>query len=552
MTMCADGCFPFTEFVLLSLLAQVVDPVVETVPDAVASFELKELIPTGQQLWRAGIVFACICVAGWVVHFPLKSLIQRVRLTRASVVAVVAVAMYMAIGVMWPDRMLDDGDPISYWVHRVFGMAMLFVVLRLLDRLAIYPLLSRGGTVPVQRFVHQMINIVTGGFAILIFGSFAFGWDIDRFLAGSAVVSIVLGLALQESLGHFFSGLVMQSSPPFELGDFIRFNDYEGTVVDMTWRAVTILTNDSYYIVFPNALIAKQEIINYHAPTKSTARRVQVGLEYSLPPCDAIETLTTAALETTNVAAKPRPVVMVREYADSSIVYEVKFWTEKPSIHEVTEHQVRANIWYRLNEKGYTIPFPIRTVEHVGLSDKARQEKEDATRRREEAIEQVPLLAHLPPEQRRRLAEAARDVRLAPKQVLFREDEPGDSFFVICEGSVEVMVNDQKITTLEAGDYFGEASALTGEARSATIRATKPLLCVQIDKDNLKEIFDTNPQIMEQISAVVSMRQAERDKALEKTEDEPGADASIDRQVTLLNRMMRFFGRNIDQDGTSG
>ena len=106
--------------------------------------------------------------------------------------------------------------------------------------LLIVPMLTRRGTVRMPRFFHQIVNIVLALFAILIFGSVAFGWDIDRFLAGSAVASIVLGLALQESLGNFFSGLVMQAAPPFALGDWIICGDHEGRVVDMTWRALVM------------------------------------------------------------------------------------------------------------------------------------------------------------------------------------------------------------------------------------------------------------------------------------------------------------------------
>src|SRR6185503_4525029 len=106
-------------------------------------------------------------------------------------------------------------------------------------------------------------NIVLASFALLIFGSIAFGWDINAFLAGSAVVSIVLGLALQESLGNFFSGLVMQASPPFAIGDWIICGAHEGRVVDMTWRAVTIHTNEDNFILIPNATVAKAEIVNY-------------------------------------------------------------------------------------------------------------------------------------------------------------------------------------------------------------------------------------------------------------------------------------------------
>src|SRR4029079_17104131 len=119
----------------------------------------------------------------------------------------------------------------------------------------------------------------------------AFDVDVSSLLAGSAVISIVLGLALQETLGNFFSGMVLQASVPFEPGDWIVIGEgstaVEGRVVEMTWRAVTLLAGDNNNVLIPNSQVARSKITNYHTPTRETARSVSVGLEYSLPPHEA-------------------------------------------------------------------------------------------------------------------------------------------------------------------------------------------------------------------------------------------------------------------------
>ena len=105
--------------------------------------------------------------------------------------------------------------------------------------------------------------------------------------------------------------------------------------------AVTIHTPEDNYVIMPNGTIATEQIVNYHAPTRVTARTVGVGLEYDLPPGEAVAVLKAAALETTGVAASPEPYVYLDEFADSSINYIVKFWISEPSLHKKIEHHVR-------------------------------------------------------------------------------------------------------------------------------------------------------------------------------------------------------------------
>jgi small-conductance mechanosensitive channel len=205
-------------------------------------FELHNWIPTVTELIRATATGVGIFSIGLLVYVWLRKYIARTKLTAAALVLISALAIYFGFVAGKPLRLLDTKDYAAIWITRFFFGAILFSALRALDRLLIVPVLTRGGRVPVQRFIHQIINIVIALFSVMWFGSWAFGWNIQALLAGSAVVSIVLGLALQETLGNFFSGLVMQASSPFAIGDWIICAGVEGRVVDMNWRAVTIHT----------------------------------------------------------------------------------------------------------------------------------------------------------------------------------------------------------------------------------------------------------------------------------------------------------------------
>jgi small-conductance mechanosensitive channel/CRP-like cAMP-binding protein len=443
--------------------------------------------------------------------------------------------------------MNDPQDPIARWIHRIFAAAMVFVLLRVVDRIVVVPLLTRGGRMAIPRLFHQIVNILLAIFAILIFGSNVFGWDISGFLAGSAVVSIVLGLALQETLGNFFSGLVMQASPPFAIGDWIVCGAYEGRVVDMTWRAVTIHTNDDNFILIPNGTVAKAEIVNYHAPTTATARYIQVGLDYDVPPCDALAVLTLATRETSGVMASPEPVVYLMDFTDAAVLYRVKFWINEPAKHNPIEHAVRVNVWYRLHGRGFGIPFPTYNIEHISLREKERKLAESARTHRMRALDAVPLFTPLTTDQKQDLADLAEDYVLAPGQTLFKQNDAGNDFYIICKGQVDVLVTapggaeERKVATLGPGDFFGEMSALTGQPRTATIRAATPLGLVRIEKEDLHALFERDPSIMEKVSEIVARRNVEREAVLQQAGAEESEAKVSTQQKTLLGRMMNFF-----------
>ncbi|HEY4329348.1 MAG TPA: mechanosensitive ion channel family protein, partial [Phycisphaerae bacterium] len=184
---------------------------------AIPLWDIELWTPTSGDLLHAFLTFSVTILIGIFFFGMLRRPIQRMRLTPAFAIAISALAIFLGTWGLKPGhhnvtaRIFDSADPIAYWLTRILAAAWVYALLRFLDRTLIVTLLTRGGKVAIPRFFHQMVNIVLSLFAILIFGSIAFGWDIDRFLAGSAVVSIVLGLALQESLGNFFSGLVMQA-----------------------------------------------------------------------------------------------------------------------------------------------------------------------------------------------------------------------------------------------------------------------------------------------------------------------------------------------------
>jgi small-conductance mechanosensitive channel/CRP-like cAMP-binding protein len=494
------------------------------------------------------VLIACLLACFFARHF-----LRRAKLVGTALLASSALTFYVAASAIEPDRMDDLHDYLSLWFTRLVAATLLLCLLRAVDRLLILPVLSRGEKAPANRILYQIVKTVLFLLAIWAFGAIAFNWDIDRFLAGSAVVSIVVGLALQQTLGNFFSGLVIQASRPLSLGDWIVIGDSQGRVVDMSWRAITLLTTAGNHVIVPNGLVASERLTNFSVPTQLSQRFIDVDQDDRIPPADVTPLLEEAARETAGVLAEPPVTVLLSGFPANNITYRVQFWIDEPAAFATIEHRVRTNIWYRLKQKPFALPPRATVLESIDRTAEQQKEQHAAVARRRAALDQAALLAPLSEAQKESLAQSAAEMRLAQGQVLFRQDQPGESLFLICAGEVEVLASSgdgrassgdgrasTRVATLGPGEVFGEMSALTGQPRTATVRALGSLRYIEISKTDLASVFATDPGLMEKISVLIADRNAERNAALrDLTSAAPTPEATA--RVTLLRRMRGFF-----------
>ncbi len=491
--------------------------------------------------------FVSLLLSYWVLARIFKVYLDKYKLQRATALGAIAAVFYFTLLAAHAKLMVDPYDIIAVTIHKIFAAILCLVGIRYVDGLMILPVLTRISGGPPSRFIHQIVISVLSIFVIAGYCSWAFGIELGSLVAGSAVVSIVIGLALQETLGNFFSGMVLQASVPFQPGDWIQIGDTEGRVLEMTWRAVTLLTGANNYVLIPNGTVAKEKIINYHSPTAATAVSAAVGLDYSIPPNDAKRVLVQAAKDTPGVLATPEPSAALASFDDSAITYKVFFWINEPPKHGAIEQAVRVSIWYRLNQAGMNIPFPMRTIELTDSEKKQTALREESKTARLAALKKSPLFSDLAPELQEKLAAETRDFSLAAGQTFFRQGDTGGSLFVLQSGTVSVTYRaddgtETEVMTLEAPTIFGEISAITGQPRGATYSAKTDVRALEIDRDHLQDIFTHDPNLATHFSTFVAERQKHRDELLKKA---GAADNPSQQQHTephnVLDRMKRLF-----------
>jgi small-conductance mechanosensitive channel/CRP-like cAMP-binding protein len=359
----------------------------------------------------------------------------------------------------------------------------------------------------------------------------------EQLLTTSAVGAVVVGFALQDTLGNLFSGLAIQIEKPFRVGHWIAIGDREGQVQEITWRATKLRTKAGQFLIFPNGLISKEPIVNYSEPTIPTRLEIDIGASYATPPNDVKGALTEALQNSPLALPSPPPFIALHEFAASSVTYRVQFWVGDYALEVPARDQVRTNIWYTFRRRNIEIPFPIE-VQYARDELPARPEGDIVSAA--ERLAAIDLFATLPPEARLGLSRAAREHIFAGGESIVRQGASGSSMYVVLKGRARVVLepNDQEIAVIEPGGFFGEMSMLTGEPRTATVRAIEDVRVLELPSEQFRQIALERPGLVEHISNVVAARRAELDGARAVA---AASAASRHAPRTLFSRIQQFL-----------
>jgi len=197
--------------------------------------------------------------------------------------------------------------------------------------------------------------------AIIVFASIGLallGVDLTWVLGP---MSVGLGFALKDVLGNVIAGVVILTQHKFKIGDIIKTGEHFGKIVNIDMRTTDIQTFDGLNLVVPNYDMLTNVVKNY---TSNSFRRisVDVGVHYSTDLAVAIEAATKAVQSHDQVVASPAVEVIAKEFGASAIILEVRFWMESTHRWWHIQSEVIQRIKASFDQKGITIPFPIRTL----------------------------------------------------------------------------------------------------------------------------------------------------------------------------------------------
>src|SRR2546423_474468 len=373
---------------------------------------------------------------------------------------------------------------------------------------------------------------------VLLFKGVYNDYDLGALFTTSALFGVIIGLALQDTLGNFFAGISLHADRPFQVGDVIVVTQQKltGVVESISWRAIKVRTFQNHIVLVSNSLAAR-EAIEVAPRDNLNARLVFFSTIYTDSPAKTIHVVRESVRDADNVSNKITPIVRIRALGDSSIDWEIKYWLDDYAKYNDTDALVRQRVWYALRRNGLTFAFPTRTL-HIERNVPVRPiTAEDQIADRLSAVD---VFSPLSTDELRQLAKATAGHVFAPGETLIRAGDEGSSMFVVHNGRVAVQVADRggprTVAEMTEGNFFGEMALFTGEPRTANVVALEETEVLEIGHAAMKHLFETNPSLAESISWTIAERQADLAKG------STSAPPSIQETAGLLSSIKRFFG----------
>lgn len=344
--------------------------------------------------------------------------------------------------------------------------------------------------------------------AVLGIIAYVFDIPVTGLLAASGVLAIVLGLALQSTLGDVFSGVVLNLAKPYHPGDWVILdNGLEGRVIDTNWRATQILTLANDMAVVPNSIIAKSRLINASQPGRAHGLTVTIRLDPAGAPSSAISVLETALLGCNQILRSPAPTVMVRSIDAVALECELQVFVALIEQSSPAQNEVFDRIFRHCAAAGLRLAPPAGSAAVLP----ARGLPADPTDAPRRVLERLPLFMSL--SQDERLALAAKMVRRVykPGDVLVEQGVVAAQFFILTAGvlaAVQLYKGAEiEVLRLAPGDCFGQASALTETATTFKIRAVTRAVVFEIAHEYIAPLLNAKPSLAADLEQLTLRRE---------------------------------------------
>ena len=369
--------------------------------------------------------------------------------------------------------------------------------------------------------------------------------DIGTLVTTSAILSIVLGPALQESLSNVFGGIMLTIDRPYKADDWIEVDGKLGKVVEANWRSTQIVTLDDDVMFIPNSTMAKGNIINLTAPSPVHLMRAKIGIEENAPPNRVHAVLVRAMLTVPGVLTKPEPDVYVLDFGDSCVTYELRYCIDEHARRERIASDVMRAAWYQLRREGIQLSTLIREVRIKRGEDPPKPEETLALLRK------VDILKPLSDPDLLLLAEDLSHETYAHGERICVQGQSGSCFYLIKSGLVSVVVKgddgvETEVARLGPGAHFGEMSLLTGEPRSSTCTAVEDCDVFSIDRESFVVLLQRHPGLAQAMSEILAERaQATKERLAKERETlvmrkAPGAESGAARILERIRTIFRF------------
>ncbi len=471
---------------------------------------MTSLLTNGETMWAAFLIvlLPVLIIGAGEVQERLRqrgSLLEKPVATVRNWVLPLA-ALWILVVLIFD---VSDSNILSRAIATALLVAATAAVLQVLRYFTVQA--AERAKIPGTRSVPQLFMMVPRLVVLLVAGGLLFSaiWNVDLtgLFAALGVTSLVISLALQDTLSGLASGFLLLSDKPFSPGDWIEVNDIEGQVVDTNYRSSRIKDRNGDLIVIPNSVLAGATLVNFDQPGGLHRVVVELQVAYANPPSNAIDMLLAAARATDGVLEEPPPKVRIVQIDDPLMGYKVLMWIDDYAIAPRVKSDFGALVWYQSHRMDVPLPSPAFDLYHHDPI----QEAADATLTVEQLgqrIRRASVFSELSDRDVTELAEAATPERFRRGETILPAGVVSREIYVLWSGRARIEVPDEADTHIDIsnGDVFGVVSRARNKGLPQEVVAVSDCEVVRIDANTAGAVASRNPSLSDELNQLLASR----------------------------------------------
>jgi len=465
------------------------------------------------ELWALGLLFLGIFVTRWsadrapatrlILRLPTFLLFTYFLFQAHQVPYVASVQPADALA-----RIIGDGLRAIWWFWGASIAAN-----------AIRNFTYRGPQHTGQKFFIDLCVACIYVFAFVGLITFVLNFPMQGILVTSGAVAVVLGLALQSSLGDVFYGVVLNLGKPYREGDWIALdNGVEGRVLEMNWRATHMLTVGQDVVIVPNSIVAKSKIINSSFPSRVHGTTIQLFLAPNTFPTTARRILSEVLHGCHLVLLSPPPLIVVKSMSQEAIAVDITFFTSEIKQSFDAQNQLFEKIFRSLGVAG--IGFGARTTAfQASAIHEAASDKDEVGR----LIAFTPIFSHLPVLERAAIAALMVLETFDVNKTVIECGVISEAMYVVGSGVLSLTRNvdghEMEIARMSTADHFGAGGLLGGSRTLVKVTTLTPAIVYRLEKKDLMRLVNDRPGFAANLNQELAARKLLAVTAMDASDD---------------------------------
>lgn len=393
------------------------------------------------------------------------------------------------------------------------------------------------------------------------FGSLSFviildstGFDMSSLVALAGGLGLGIGFSIKDVAANFVSGLTLLIERSIKVGDIIELSIFEeskilqGKVENISLRSTIVQTIDGSNLIIPNSELAQSPIFNCTYNDNEIQIIIPIKIEYGNDPLIVTEILLDCAYMETLVGKDTPPQVIFNGFADGNLDFELRVWINQTHDKDRVKSLLNYSIEFHLRRQDIYF-VRNRYIDENNFSLYSQYNKIETQQNQVSLIallQQVTYFKSFDDLDIRKLLEIGYRQQIKESEILFKENDPGDAFYIILSGKVEVFVAkiNKHLTTLGKAQFFGEIALMLAIPRTATVKALEDTTLFVINNQGFEKLLKDNPELSQEIVNEFAKHQDELTARQQQLREMGLIDESEDDTnpvVWVRNRLKKVF-----------